>query len=153
MRKQEQAALDLHQPTPYPVTKEERRQCPSGRELGVPPLTDPDRLAAYKDALANWNVTDYVQFELTEQAQRWIERELGYIKYREIGRLMYEYVASGGPIDEVRETRPEWADYEFHYDLRFTIHDKPVYIETRLHWRHPVVPDESWILVVNVHEP
>jgi hypothetical protein len=73
------------------------------------------------------------------------------VKYREIGRLMYEYVAAGGQIDEVRETRPQWSDYEFHYDLRFTIASKSVYIETRLHHRLPFVPDESWILVVNIH--
>src|SRR5438552_3587106 len=99
----------------------------SGREFCVPPLTDPDRLMAYRDALMNWSVTGYIQFELTEQAQRWIERELGYVKHREIGRLMKEYVAAGGQIDEVRETRPEWSDYGFHYDLRFAINNKPVY--------------------------
>jgi hypothetical protein len=27
-----------------------------------------------------------------------------------------------------------------------------VYIETRLNYRLPVVVDESWILVVNIHE-
>lgn len=119
----------------------------------MPRLTHPDRRAAYRDALGNWCVTDYIRFRLPEPAHRWIERELG-IKHREIGRLMYEYIAAGGEIDEVRETRLEWAkEYEFHHDLRFTIHDKPVYIETRLHYRCPVVPDESWILVVNIHAP
>ena len=118
----------------------------------MPPLTDPDRLAAYGDALGNWNVTDYIQFDLTEQAHRWIRRELGDITLREIGRLMYEHVVAGGEIDEVSEIRPEWSDlYEFHHDLRLTIHDKAVYIETRLNYRLPVAPDESWILVVNVH--
>ena len=56
-------------------------------------------------------------------------------------------------IAEVAETRPEWADHAFHYDLRFTINDKRVYIETRLHYREPFAADESWILVVNIHEP
>jgi hypothetical protein len=37
----------------------------------VPPLTDPARLMAYRDALGNWNVRDYIQFELTEEAHRW----------------------------------------------------------------------------------
>lgn len=118
------------------------------------PLTDPTRLAAYKDALSNWNVTDYVQFALNEEAYRWIRRELDNVSTKEIGRLMCEYVAGSGEIDEQRETRPEWADeYEFHHDLRFRIQDKPVYIETRLHYRVPLVADESWILVVNVHAP
>ena len=99
----------------------------------MPPLIDPDRLAAYRDALGNWSTTGYVQFDLTEHAQRWVERELGYLKHREISRLMFEYVPAGGQIDEVRETRPEWSDCEFHHDLRFTINDKPVYVERRLH--------------------
>ncbi|MCI0376890.1 MAG: hypothetical protein L0215_04745 [Gemmataceae bacterium] len=115
-------------------------------------MTDLDRLAAYRDALGNWSVTDYIQFELTEEAHRWIRRELGGITLKEIGRLMYDYVAAGGEIDETPETRPEWSDpYEFHHDLRLTIHETPVYIETRLHHRLPVTPDESWILVVNIH--
>jgi hypothetical protein len=54
---------------------------------------------------------------------------------------------------EVLETRPEWSDlHEFHHDLRLQIHEKAAYIETRLNYRLPVVADESWILVVNVHE-
>jgi hypothetical protein len=120
----------------------------------VPPLSDPDRLAAYTDALANWSFTDYIQFHLTEQAYRWIRRELGGLTLKDLGRLIHEYVAAGGTIEEVKETRPEWCElYEFHYDLRITILGKTVYVETRLHHRLPVVADESWILVVNVHEP
>jgi hypothetical protein len=119
----------------------------------VPSLTDPDRLSAYVNALSNWNVGQYIQFELTEEAFRWVRREFGNITLKEVGRLMHEFVAAGGKIDEVPETRPEWAKlHEFHWDLRFDIQAKPVYIETRLHYRLPVVPDESWILVVNIHE-
>lgn len=118
------------------------------------PLTDATRLEAYKDALANWNFKDYIHFELTETAYAWIKRNLEGIPLEDIGRLMHEYVAGGGVIDEVRETRPQWSDeHEFHYDLRFTIQDTPVYVETRLIYRLPLVPDESSILVVNVHAP
>ncbi len=116
-------------------------------------LTDPARLEAFKDALRNWSFDGFVRFELTETAYRWIRRELNSISLKEIGSLMHDYVAAGGEIDEVCETRPEWSDYEFHYDLRFTIQDKPVYIESRLNYRLPVVPDESTILVVNIHAP
>jgi hypothetical protein len=124
----------------------------AGEDL-VPALTDPFRLAAYRDALGNWSVTDYIQFELTEQAHRWIRGELGNTTLKEIGRLMYEHVNAGGAIDELPETRPEWSgQYEFHHDIRLTIHNKSVYIETRLNYRLPLVTDESWILVVNVHE-
>jgi hypothetical protein len=117
-------------------------------------LIDPDRLAAYRDALANWKVRGFIQFELNEQAHRWIRKELDGLALREIGRLMYEHVLAGGVIDEVRETRPDWCDdYEFHHDLRLTIQGKAVYVETRLKYRVPVVADESWILVVNIHAP
>lgn len=120
----------------------------------MPPLSDPDRVAAYRDALANWRFADYIQFELNEECYRWIRRELAGITLKDVGRLMHEYVAGGGVIHEVVETREHWRDrYEFHYDLRLTIVGKPVYIETRLHMRLPVAADESWILVVNIHEP
>lgn len=118
------------------------------------PLTDPARLEAYKDALSNWNFGGYIRFELTEAAHRWIRRDLDNVSLKEIGRRMYEHVRAGGKIDEVRETRPEWSDeYEFHYDLRLTIQDRPVYIESRLKYQIPVVPDDSSILVVSIHEP
>ena len=117
------------------------------------PLTDPIRLQAYKDALANWSFDGYIQFELTEAAFQWIRRELDAVTLNDIGRLMYEYVEAGGVIDEVRETRPEWSDHEYHYDLRFTIQDKRIYIESRLYFRLPLDPDESSILVVNIHAP
>ncbi len=117
------------------------------------PLVDPTRLAAYKDALANWAFEGFVQFELTATAYAWIKREFTSVTLREISRLMHECVDAGGEIDEVRETRPQWADYEFHYDLRFTILDKPVYLETRLDFTLPLVPDNSTIVVVNIHAP
>ncbi len=111
------------------------------------------RLAAYKDALGNWSFTGYIRFEIPNSAYKWIKRELGGKLLSDIGRLMCEYVNGGGEIDEVRETRPEWSDYEFHYDLRLPIDGKPVYIESRLEFRVPLVPDDSRIIVVNVHAP
>lgn len=117
------------------------------------PLTDPDRLASYKDALSNWSYEGYIQFELTETAYEWVKRELSNLSLKEIGRLMFEYVEAGGEIDEVRETRLEWSDYEFHYDLRFSIQGNPIYIESRLNYRLPFKSDYSTILVVNIHVP
>jgi len=117
------------------------------------PLTDPTRLAAYKDALANWNYAGFIQFELTETARNFIKRELSNITFKEIGRLMHKHVESGGEIDEVPETRSEWAEYKFHYDLRLTIQEKPIYIESRLNHKIIFVPDESTIIVVSIHAP
>lgn len=118
------------------------------------PLTDPDRLAAYKDALSNWRPHGYILFDLSETTNKWVKQELDNFTLKEIGLLMFEYAEAGGEIDEVRETRPEWSsEYEFHYDLRFMIQDKPVYIETRLKYHEPFQPDEPVILVVNIHAP
>lgn len=116
-------------------------------------LTDDDSLRAYRDALSNWPHTGFVEFELTEMAYSWLRRELDGITTRELSRLMWEYVDGGGIIDEVRETRPEWSHYAFHYDLRFPIQGKLVYVETRLIYEPPFKPDNSVILVVNVHAP
>lgn len=116
------------------------------------PLTDPNRLAAYKDALGNWKYEGYIQFELTETAHKWFRREFNNLTLKEIGRLMFEYVTSGGDIDEVRETRPEWCNFDFHHDLRIPIKGKTVYIETRLFCSDPFVAEDSTILVVNIHE-
>ncbi len=118
-------------------------------------LTDPERLSAYTDALCNWPFRGYIQFELTEQSLRWIRSHLDGVSLDDIKRMMYEFVViEGGEIDEQPERRPEWSQqYAYHHDLRFFIQGKPVYVETRLHTRVPFIPDESWILVVNVHSP
>ncbi len=119
----------------------------------MPPLTDPERLRAYKNALSNWEFKGYIQFDLTEQSRRWIRREIG-IRLKDLGQLMHEHVDAGGDIDEVREKRPEWSgEHQYHYDLRFSVGDVPVYIETRLNFRPPFQPDQPWILVANVHAP
>jgi hypothetical protein len=78
----------------------------------VPPLSDPDRLSAFVDALGNWNFSGYIQFALTDQAFRWLRREFGNITLKEIGRLMHEHVEGGGIIDEVPEIRAEWSDQQ-----------------------------------------
>lgn len=118
------------------------------------PLTDEDRLRAYKDALGNWEVTGFVCFELIERAHKWLRTEFDGVTTKELARLMWDYVSSDGEIDEVRETRPDWSDdHEFHYDLRFKIQGKRVYVETRLNYRPPFKPDEPSIIVVSVHAP
>ena len=95
----------------------------------------------------------YIQFELTEESHKWIRRELGNITLRDIGRRMYEHVAAGGEIDEQTEAREDWSSqHEFHHDIRLSIKNKLVYIETRLNYRVPVAGDDSWVKVVNIHE-
>jgi hypothetical protein len=68
------------------------------------------------------------------------------------GEVMYEFVRSGGRIDEVRERRPEWKDLvEFRYDLRLCLEkgEPEVYVETLLVNDSRVDPPH--IQVVNVH--
>ncbi len=108
---------------------------------------DPEWLRCYRNALANWHVSDYVV--LTAVAQRWLRSELpGYLA-SDVGRLLHEYVDGGGEIDQQPETRPEWAMHEFHYDLRVRIGGRLIYFETRL-----MMPrrGDPWIHVVNIHD-
>jgi len=115
------------------------------------PLTDPILLQAYKNALANHRFEGYVIW--TEVALCWVRRELDGDTSNSIAALMYEFVASGGEIDQVVETRPEWRHlYDFHYDLRFSIHGREVYIETRLDFDDPGDPDDPVVLVANIHD-
>lgn len=96
----------------------------------MPPLRDPERLKAYCDAVANWRFKGFVSFELNETAYRWLRTELDNVSTETIARLMAGFVAAGGEIDEVRETREVWQDdYDYHYDLRFAVQGNEVYIE------------------------
>jgi hypothetical protein len=126
------------------------------------PLADPDRLQAYLDALRNCKdalckgiPTNYVQFRLNETAYSFIHRELGGVSLDDIKRRMCEYVLDEkGEIDEQPETRSNWSDeFRFHHDLRLLIEGRRVYVESRLHYWIPFVPDDSWIEVVNIHDP
>ena len=124
------------------------------------PLADPDRHRAYLDALNNCKDalkkgvrTNYIQFSLNETAYRFIRKELDGVSLDDIKRRMCEYVLDEvGEIDEQPERRANWSE-KFHHDLRLTIQDRRIYIETRLHSRIPFVPDDSWIEVVNIHDP
>lgn len=114
----------------------------------MPPISD--RLAAYRLALANWNYTGYIRLTLNVQAHNFLRRVLGLRPPKELGHLMFRHVEAGGEIDEVSETRPEWTDWEFHWDLRFAIGEEQVYVETRLHL---LDKHDPYIEVVNIHEP
>jgi hypothetical protein len=114
------------------------------------PLSDPVLLAAYKNALANYRYEGYVRW--SEVAQNWVRKELGGYTVRAIAQRMCEYVSYGGGIDQVQENRPEWCHYRYHFDLRFKLGDRRLYVETRLEFRDPSDPDDPVILVANVHD-
>lgn len=113
----------------------------------MPRLQDPLVLAQYCSALANWRFTGYVDWK--ESALSWARRQLGESDPRQIARLMFDHVNAGGEIDQVAETRPEWNDRPFHYDLRVSISGRLVYIETILRDDDPSDPT---IRVVSIHD-
>jgi hypothetical protein len=113
------------------------------------PLTDPVRLTAYRNALANWPFTGFVTWK--ERAAEWVRRELEGFTTKEIARLMHEHVERGGQIDEQRETR-EGLEGGYHYDLRFPVGGRWLYIETLLCFRNPEDPDDPTIRVVSIHD-
>ena len=115
----------------------------------MPPLTDPERLRHYREALSSWNFSGYVTW--TQRAEEWVRENLPGVTPREVGRLMSEYVRTGGEIDEVPECRAEWSEHEFHHDLRLQIAGRAVYIETRLLMKRDI--EDSTIHVVNIHDP
>ncbi|MBI1900080.1 MAG: hypothetical protein HY000_02170 [Planctomycetes bacterium] len=116
----------------------------------MPPLRDPQLLRCYKNALANWRFTGFVTFSAV--ALSWIRKNLPGHTYWTIAQIMQEFVAAGGEIDQQRETRPEWRDHNYHYDLRIPIGGRLIYIETRLEVDDPDDDEGSIIEAVNIHE-
>jgi hypothetical protein len=94
----------------------------------MPPLKDPDLLNRFEAILDNWNVTDYVTIK--DEALEWAGKNLPGFTLKALAKLMNEHVRAGDEIDEVRETRPEWNDWPFHYDFRLPWAGRPLYIET-----------------------
>ena len=93
-------------------------------------LADPDLLKCFQAILSNWSVTDYVTAK--EEALHWAGKNLPGFTLKLFAKLMYEHVQAGGEIDQVRETRPEWNDWPFHYDFRLAWAGRALYIETIL---------------------
>jgi len=64
---------------------------------------------------------------------------------------MYDHLSLGGEIDQQSETRPEWRDFDYHYDFRISVEAYELYVETVLYVEDPSDPDDPVISVVNVH--
>ncbi len=62
---------------------------------------------------------------------------------------MFRFFAAGGEIDQVRETRPQWSEHQFHYDFRMDIGSRLLYIETILFEDDP---NDPTIHVVSIHD-
>lgn len=91
-------------------------------------LEDPELVRCFESILNNWHVTDYVTAK--DEAVEWAGKNLPGFTLKSLAKLMNEHVAAGGEIDQVRETRPEWNDWPFHYDFRLAWAARPLYIET-----------------------
>ena len=96
----------------------------------MPPLVDPQILGMIRAVLSNWHVTDYVTAK--EEAQAWAGKNLAHFSLKGLAKLMHEHVAKGGKVDQVRETRPEWNDRDYHYDFRLSWAGRRLYIEAIL---------------------
>ena len=108
-------------------------------------LTDPEKLACFINALANWRYEGFII--LTDMASEWMNLHLEGFSTRTLGKLMYDHVTSGGEIDQTKETRPEWNVHDFHYDIRIPVTDRVIYIETRLIYSDASDPDDPVIHV------
>lgn len=111
------------------------------------PLRDVSIRRRYESALREWNVTGYITWK--EIAREWVERNLAGLTTQAVGELMYTHVKAGGTIDQVHERRVEYSEFEYHYDLRFEIEGRRVYIETLL---NDDDPDDPTIHVVSIHD-
>jgi hypothetical protein len=114
------------------------------------------RLHCYRNVLRNEAIRlvardpDYVVFK--KRPQEWLGHELPEHTLRAICRILHEYVACSGAIDEQVETRPEYAHYGFHFDLRVLIGGRRVYFETVLEFEDASDEEDLTIVVVNVHD-
>jgi hypothetical protein len=95
-------------------------------------LTDPDILARYKLALAEWQVGGAI--ELEGRAPEGLRTTLERVTVRYFKECLYRFVCEeDGEIDQVKEEREPWCKHwEWHYDLRPTINGVKLYVETRL---------------------
>jgi hypothetical protein len=62
---------------------------------------------------------------------------------------MFRHFDAGGEIDQVTETRPEWNEQRYHYDLRIQIGGRLIYIETVLVEDDP---NDPTVHVVSIHD-
>jgi hypothetical protein len=95
-------------------------------------LTDPDLLARYKQALADWNVEGAIVFK--GRAPDGLRLTLEGVTEKYFKECLFRFVCEeDGEIDQVKEEREPWREqWEFHYDLRPTINGVRLYVETRL---------------------
>lgn len=113
-------------------------------------LTDPDILARYEQALADWNVAGAIQ--LIGRAHDGLRMTLEGVTVSGFKESIYRFVCEeNGEVDQVKEEREPWRKaWEWHYDLRPTINGVKLYIETRLYPESFSSHEEPEIRVVQI---
>jgi hypothetical protein len=110
-------------------------------------LEDERVLQLFREALREWHCEGFVVWK--RRPAEWLDANIEGHTTKSVAKLMYEYCLQGGKIDQVRERRDEYASsYEYHYDFRFPIEGRKVYIET-------VLDEKStgpMITIVNMHD-
>jgi hypothetical protein len=95
----------------------------------MPPLRDPDLLAKFLEALKEWDCEGFIQWK--RRPAEWLRENLQGHSQRAVAQAMYDHVASGGEIDQVRENYEGYRDtHPYHYDFRIPIAGRLIYIET-----------------------
>ncbi len=115
--------------------------------ISIPALTDPVILAQFQKVLAEWNYSGYVTAK--EVARHWITNNLGGLNLKAVAKAMYEFLQEGGVIDQVKENRPEWNMWPYHYDFRLSLAGRNIYIETIL---QDDDPNDPTIEIVSIHD-
>ncbi len=94
-------------------------------------LDDQRILKLFRLGLSEWNCDGFVVWK--KRPSQWVDENLEGHTTRSVAKLMCEHFDAGGEIDQTRERRADYASfYEFHYDFRFAIDGRRVYIETVL---------------------
>jgi hypothetical protein len=113
-------------------------------------LTDPDILARYEQALAEWGVEGAIV--LLGRARDGLRTTLEGATEEYFKEVLYRFVCNeSGEIDQVKEEREQWRErWEWHYDLRPTINGVKLYVETRLYPESFSSRDEPIIYIVQI---
>ena len=117
------------------------------RRSGNGPAERSAILAKFQQALNQWKFTGYVTWKPI--ARQWVEQNLEGWSTRSVAEEMCRFCGSGGEIDEIRESRPEWSEQRFHYDFRLEIGGRLLYIETIL---VDDDPNDATVHVVSIHD-
>jgi hypothetical protein len=110
-------------------------------------LVDPEILRKFRHALSHGRFNGYVTWK--PRVRQWIEQNMEGWTTRAIAEELFCFFESGGEIDQIRETRPEWSEHRYHYDLRIGIEGRLLYVETILMESDPRDPT---IHVVSIHD-